>query len=102
MHRIEVPPYIKGLIFDCDGTLVDSMPLHMKAWEHVIRLKGGPWDYDFFFSKKGMPEQSIVNLYNKHFTLQLNPGDTPMRLAASRKMSGAGLGLMSSSAETIA
>jgi beta-phosphoglucomutase-like phosphatase (HAD superfamily) len=32
MKIIEVPEYIKGLIFDCDGTLVDSMPLHMKAW----------------------------------------------------------------------
>jgi len=71
-----VPPYIRGLIFDCDGTLVDSMPLHMKAWEHVIRMKDGPWDYDFFFSKKGMPERSIVNLYNKHYALQLDPGGT--------------------------
>jgi beta-phosphoglucomutase-like phosphatase (HAD superfamily) len=76
MRKIEVPKYIKGLIFDCDGTLVDSMPLHMKAWEHVIRMKGGPWDYDFFFSKKGMPEQAIVNLYNKRFALQLDPAVT--------------------------
>ena len=76
MPKIEVPQYIKGLIFDCDGTLIDSMPLHMKAWEHVIRMNGGPWDYDFFFSKKGMPEQSIVSLYNRQFALQLDPADT--------------------------
>jgi len=41
MHTIEVPGFIKALIFDCDGTLVDSMPLHMKAWEHVILSNGG-------------------------------------------------------------
>ena len=76
MRKIEVPQYIKGLIFDCDGTLVDSMPLHMKAWEHVITKKGGPWDYDFFFSKKGMPEEAIVSLYNTHFALQLDPVGT--------------------------
>lgn len=76
MRKIEVPQYIKGLIFDCDGTLVDSMPLHMRAWEHVIRSKGGPWDYDFFFSKKGMPEEAIVNLYNTHFALRLDPAGT--------------------------
>ena len=64
MRRIEVPDYIQGLIFDCDGTLVDSMPLHMKAWEYVITLSGGPWDYEFFNSKKGMPETKIVALYN--------------------------------------
>jgi HAD superfamily hydrolase (TIGR01509 family) len=76
MRKIEVPEYIKGLIFDCDGTLIDSMPLHMKAWEHVIRLNGGPWDHDFFFSRKGMPERAIVALYNKHFGLQLDPAAT--------------------------
>jgi HAD superfamily hydrolase (TIGR01509 family) len=76
MRKIEVPQYIKGLIFDCDGTLIDSMPLHMKAWEHVIRMKGGPWDYDFFLSKKGMPEERIVDLYNRRFALQLDPAGT--------------------------
>jgi hypothetical protein len=59
MRRIEVPDYIQGLVFDCDGTLVDSMPLHMQAWEHVITSKGGPWDFEFFNSKKGMPKQKL-------------------------------------------
>jgi beta-phosphoglucomutase-like phosphatase (HAD superfamily) len=27
----------KGLIFDCDGTLADSMPLHWRAWQTVVR-----------------------------------------------------------------
>ena len=25
-------PDTRGLIFDCDGTLADTMPLHMEAW----------------------------------------------------------------------
>jgi beta-phosphoglucomutase-like phosphatase (HAD superfamily) len=75
MRTIEVPQFIKGLIFDCDGTLVDSMPLHMKAWEHVIVSHGGQWDFEFFFSKKGMPEEKIVSLYNEHFARQFDPGD---------------------------
>ena len=76
MRTIEVPPFIKGLIFDCDGTLVDSMPLHMKAWEYVITSRGGLWDFDFFFSKKGMPEEEIVVLYNAHFARAFDPVDT--------------------------
>ena len=75
MRRIEVPDYIKGLIFDCDGTLVDSMPLHMKAWEYVITSRGGPWDLDFFNSKKGMPEAKIVALYNAEFAHTHNPDE---------------------------
>ena len=26
---------IKGLIFDCDGTLADTMPLHWRAWQVI-------------------------------------------------------------------
>jgi len=72
-RRIEVPSHIKGLIFDCDGTLVDSMPLHMRAWEHVISSQGGVWEYDFFFSRKGMPEEAIVLVYNQHYGQMLDP-----------------------------
>jgi HAD superfamily hydrolase (TIGR01509 family) len=76
MRRIEVPEYIKGLVFDCDGTLVDSMPFHMKAWEHVITAGGGPWDFEFFFSRKGMPEAEIVALYNLQYARALDPACT--------------------------
>jgi beta-phosphoglucomutase-like phosphatase (HAD superfamily) len=69
---IDVPPYIQGLIFDCDGTLVDSMPLHMRAWEHAIARAGTIWDYEFFFSKKGMEEEEIVDLYNERFGTSLD------------------------------
>jgi HAD superfamily hydrolase (TIGR01509 family) len=76
MRTIEVPDFIEGLIFDCDGTLVDSMPFHMKAWEHVIISNGGTWDFDFFNSKKGMPEEAIVGLYNAQFSTRLDPVET--------------------------
>lgn len=76
MRVIEVPRFIRGLIFDCDGTLVDSMPLHMKAWEYVISSRGGPWDFDFFFSQKGMPEEEIVSLYNAQFSRKFDPVET--------------------------
>ncbi len=69
---IEVPEYIRGLIFDCDGTLVDSMPLHMRAWEHALAKSGATWDYDFFFSKKGMEETEIVDQYNEKFSASLD------------------------------
>jgi HAD superfamily hydrolase (TIGR01509 family) len=76
MKIIEVPEYIKGLIFDCDGTLVDSMPLHMKAWEHAITQAGGIWDYDFIFSKKGMQGKDILASYNDSFGMNLEVEQT--------------------------
>jgi beta-phosphoglucomutase-like phosphatase (HAD superfamily) len=69
---IEVSENTKGLIFDCDGTLVDSMPLHMRAWEYAVTTEGGVWNYEFFFSKKGMKEEDIVGLYNRQSRIPLN------------------------------
>jgi HAD superfamily hydrolase (TIGR01509 family) len=72
VKKIEVPGYIKGLIFDCDGTLVDSMSLHMKAWEYAVIRERAVWDYDFFFSKKGMPGKDMIELYNQHFAKKIS------------------------------
>ncbi|MFA7420837.1 MAG: HAD family phosphatase [Melioribacteraceae bacterium] len=62
-NKINVDPKAKALIFDCDGTLVDSMPLHMKAWEEAVIDSGLPFDYDFFFSRKGIPSRQIMSEY---------------------------------------
>ena len=37
---ITIEPHIQGLIFDSDGTLVDTMPLHYQAWQEVTQAKG--------------------------------------------------------------
>ena len=73
-----VPDYVEGLIFDCDGTLVDSMPLHMLAWEHAVTAQGGAWDYSYFYSKKGMPDKEIILLYNDQFGTSLDFRQTAM------------------------
>jgi len=48
------------LIFDCDGTLVDSMPLHYHAWVTVLRRH----DLDFpearFYQWAGVPVDEII------------------------------------------
>jgi beta-phosphoglucomutase-like phosphatase (HAD superfamily) len=72
LTTIHVPNTVRGLIFDCDGTLVDSMPLHMQAWEYAIRRFGAPYDGPFIFSKKGMKEIEIVALYNQHLGTALD------------------------------
>jgi beta-phosphoglucomutase-like phosphatase (HAD superfamily) len=82
MRKIAVPKFIKGLIFDCDGTLVDSMPLHIQAWEHAITSMGGAWDPPFFSAKKGMPEAEIIALYNAHYSARF---DSEEMLAAKHR-----------------
>lgn len=49
-----------GLIFDCDGTLVDSMPLHYQAWVTVLRRYNLDFSEARFYQWAGVPVEEIV------------------------------------------
>ena len=60
-----------GLIFDCDGTLVDSMPIHYVCWVEALRLNGATFEFteEEFYSYAGVREQDTVTILNmKHGT----------------------------------
>src|SRR5580698_11086781 len=52
-------------LFDCDGTIADSMPLHYVAWKQAL----GKWNCEFeeqlFYSWGGMPTAEIIATLNK-------------------------------------
>ena len=63
--QLDIPPgNFAGYIFDLDGTLVDTMPLHYRAWDRAMRQVGlkCPLDEDFFAALAIMPEASGVAL----------------------------------------
>ncbi len=39
---------MEGIVFDLDGTLVDSEPLHGQAWLDILKTKGLSFDWDWF------------------------------------------------------
>ncbi len=49
-----------ALIFDCDGTLTDSMPLHYVAWRETMTRYGIEFDEPQFYSMAGMPSEKII------------------------------------------
>ncbi|MFC1553037.1 HAD family hydrolase [candidate division KSB1 bacterium] len=69
---IPLYPVTKGLIFDCDGTLVDSMPIHMEAWKKAFAEFGENCSDEFLNPLKGMHEEEIVDLYNKRYQKNIN------------------------------
>ena len=57
------PEYIEpaeGLVFDCDGTLADTMPLHFIAWRDALSKYRIQFDEDRFYSMAGQPTVVIV------------------------------------------
>ncbi|EIP97128.1 haloacid dehalogenase superfamily protein, subfamily IA, variant 3 with third motif having DD or ED [Opitutaceae bacterium TAV1] len=65
-----------GYIFDCDGTLANTMPLHYHAWARVVRESGGEFPRDLFYSWGGRPGPEIVASLNELYRLDLDPGRT--------------------------
>jgi HAD superfamily hydrolase (TIGR01509 family) len=64
---IPVAPGIKGLIFDCDGTLADTMPIHIAAWCDSFAARGVTCPEDFIQSVTGMPAEKIVAVFNQRY-----------------------------------
>ncbi|MDA0768073.1 MAG: HAD family phosphatase [Verrucomicrobia bacterium] len=65
----------EGLIFDLDGTLVDSMPAHFAAWCTALATfkAGGVFQEDVFYAMGGRPTHDIVIDLNDQYGLHLDP-----------------------------
>jgi len=74
-----------GYIFDCDGTLVESMPLHFRAWRQALHSHGASFEFswELFVSRAGMPLEETVLALNAQFGAALDP---PLVVAAQLAM----------------
>ena len=55
-----MPP--KGLIFDCDGTLADTMPLHWLAWQIITERHRLHFPEERFYALGGVPSRDILKI----------------------------------------
>jgi beta-phosphoglucomutase family hydrolase len=64
-----------GYIFDMDGTLVDTMPLHYRAWNAAMRSAGlrEELSEDLFYSLGGVPTRRVAQLIGEHYGLEVDP-----------------------------
>jgi len=78
----------RGLIFDCDGTLADSMPLHWRAWDQTCQRHGLEFTEERFYSLGGVPSRRIFAMLGEEQGVDLDP------LQLSREKEAAYLPLM--------
>jgi HAD superfamily hydrolase (TIGR01509 family) len=79
---------VRGLVFDCDGTLADTMPLHWLAWQTVTRRYGLHFTEERFYSLGGVPSRDILKMLGEEQGVQLDP------LAVSREKEAAYLPML--------
>ena len=63
---------LKGIIFDCDGTLADTMPLHWRAWQAVAKRHNFHFPEDRFYSLGGVPSRDILKMLGEEQGIKLD------------------------------
>ncbi|SIN25913.1 HAD family hydrolase [Micromonospora cremea] len=58
-------------LFDCDGTIVDSMPLHYIAWQRALDEWGCEFPEDLFYAWGGRPAADIIVALNERHGLTM-------------------------------
>ena len=67
------PHQPQGIIFDCDGTLADTMPLHWQAWQIIARRHRFSFTQDRFYSLGGIPSRDILKVLSAEQGLPIDP-----------------------------
>jgi len=79
---VEIPPHIRGLVFDCDGTIADTMPLHYRAWVQALREHEAEFPEAMFYEMAGIPTVRIIEILNERHGYRI-----PVQEAADHKES---------------
>ncbi len=79
--KLSLPPCkFHAYLFDCDGTIADSMPLHYIAWRTALAEWNCTFSEELFYSWGGLPVAKIISLLNEERNLRM-----PVEELARRK-----------------
>ncbi|MFT7163330.1 MAG: beta-phosphoglucomutase-like phosphatase (HAD superfamily), partial [Bacteroidia bacterium] len=69
---IPVPTGVKGYIFDLDGTIIDSMPMHLKSYNYALEVWGIVYLKEVFQSRAGIPTLKTLEMIAEEYDVK-NP-----------------------------
>jgi beta-phosphoglucomutase family hydrolase len=79
--KLQLPAgQFRAYLFDCDGTLVDSMPIHYIAWKKALGEWNCPFEEELFYAWGGRPVTDIIRSLN-----EMNQLNMPVEEVARRK-----------------
>ncbi len=68
--KIKAP---QGIIFDCDGTLADTMPLHWRAWQAIALRHRLHFPQERFYALGGVPTRDILQMLSREQDVPIDP-----------------------------
>jgi HAD superfamily hydrolase (TIGR01509 family) len=63
----------QALVFDFDGTLVDTMPLHFRAWQVLAKRHGFVFPRERLYAMGGIPTRDILKILRAEQGLSFDP-----------------------------
>ena len=72
MRELIINPKAKALIFDLDGTLADTMPVHFLAYKHILVNYGINFTPELFAKLAGIPAIGTIEKLNEWFGTKMN------------------------------
>jgi beta-phosphoglucomutase family hydrolase len=73
MRELKINPKAEALIFDLDGTLADTMPVHFMAYKNILREFGIDFTPEIFATLAGIPAVGTIAKLNEMFGTKMNP-----------------------------
>ena len=70
--KLEIHPKAKAFIFDLDGTLSDSIPVHIESWHSVCKILNCSFDEQIIVEMTGMPTISFAERIKKEQNLEID------------------------------
>lgn len=71
--KLKIDPKARGLIFDLDGTLADTMPIHFVAWRNAAARYGIDFTPELFARLAGIPAYPTVDKLNELYGKSIDP-----------------------------
>lgn len=72
MKELTINPKAKALIFDLDGTLADTMPVHFWAYKNILIDYGINFTPELFAKLAGIPAVGTIHKLNEWFETKMD------------------------------
>lgn len=85
---ITLPQPFRALIFDCDGTLVDTAPAHYNAIQLALEAQGHTMDRGWYMERTGLTPDALLDSYDARLAVEQEAmAETDDQLAPARTQS---------------